>query len=69
MIQLVLEVMMVTMDQQVIMPFTLMVQVIMISVQQLLEDHYLFQSGLNLRHLEVGKESLILEQDKEITMY
>jgi len=69
MIQQVLEVMMETLDQQLIMPFTLMVQVIMISVQLLLEGHYHFQFGLNFRHLIAGKESLILELDKVITMY
>jgi hypothetical protein len=69
MIQQVLELMMETMDQQVIMPFNLMVQVIMISVQQLLEGHYHFQFGLNFRHLIAGKESLILELELVITMY
>jgi len=69
MIQQVLEVMMETMDQQLIMPFTLMVQVIMISVQPLLEGHYHFQFGLNFRHLIAGKESLILELELVITMY
>jgi len=69
MIQQILEVMMETMDQQLIMPFTLMVQAIMISVQQLLEGHYHFQFGLNFRHLIAGKESLISELEREITIY
>jgi len=69
MIQQVLELMMETMDQQVITPFNLMVQVIMISVQPLLEGHYHFQFGLNFRHLIAGKESLILELELVITMY
>jgi len=56
------------MDQLLIMPATLMVQVIEISVKQLLEDHYHFQSGLNLMYL-THKESLILELDKELTMF
>lgn len=69
MIQQVLELMMETMDQQVITPFNLMVQVIMILVQPLLEGHYHFQFGLNFRHLIAGKESLILELELVITMY
>lgn len=68
-IQQVLELMMETMDQQLIMPFSLMVQVIMISVQPLLEGHYHFQFGLNFRHLIAGKESLILELGIVLTMY
>jgi len=69
MIQQVLELMMETMDQQVTMPLYLMVQVIMISVQPLLEGHYHFQFGLNFHHLIAGKESLILELELVITMY
>jgi len=68
-VQQVLEVMMETMDQQVIMPLNLMVQVIMILVQPLLEDHYHFQFGLNFRHLIAGKEFLILELEIVLTMY
>lgn len=69
MIQQILEQMMETMDQQLLMQVILTVQVIETSVQQLLEDHYHFQFGLNLTNLEFGKEYLILELVKDKTIF
>jgi len=69
MIQQILELMMEMMDLQLIMQVILMVQVIEISVQQLLEDLYHFPFGHNLSNLDNGKEYLILELEQDKIMF